>query len=175
MKNKGKVVVCLCCLTSTMLVASTMCPSPKGEETNNAVVMDFPSYDTRLSDVEPTEYDIIAPEISEIDIEPDEDIVLSSESTLNKSNGVFYYNGFKETYYNLDMTRVVTNMSYLGFDYEYWVRTDGVKMFGDYVIVAADLSLYPKGTILETSVGKAIVCDTGSAIIGNILDVAVAW
>lgn len=179
MKNKGRAVVCLCCLTSTMLVASTMCPSPKGEETSITVIKDFPTYDTRLSDVEPTEDDILPIEITiaeeEISETPDETVVLSSESTLNKSNGVFYYNGFKETYYNLNMAGVVNTMRRLGYDYEYWVRADGVKMFGDYIIVAADLNLYPRGTLLETSLGTAIVCDTGGAIVGNILDVAVSW
>lgn len=178
MKNKGKAVVCLCCLTSVVILSSAASPSPKGEETSITVVRDFPTYDTRLSDVEPTEDDILPieiPVVEEISTTPEETVVLSSESTLNESNGVFYYNGFKETYYNLNMASVVSTMKRLGYDYEYWVRADGVKMFGDYIIVAADLNLYPRGTLLETSLGTAIVCDTGSAIVGNVLDVAVSW
>ena len=36
-----------------------------------------------------------------------------------------------------------------------------MKMLGDYVIVAADLNKYPRGSIVDTSLGQGIVCDTG--------------
>lgn len=83
----------------------------------------------------------------------------------------------KETYYNLPMSRVVEIMHELGFEGEYWVRDDGVKMFGDYIMVAADLSHRPKGTILPTSLGMAMVCDTGGFVKWNSyqIDIAVAW
>lgn len=97
---------------------------------------------------------------------------------LTKYNGVCYYNGRRESYYNLPMSQVIKYMHDLGFEGEYSIRADGVKLFNGYVIVAADLSVYPKGTILECSLGKAIVCDTGSftRVYGSsALDVAVAW
>ena len=82
-----------------------------------------------------------------------------------------------ETYYNLDMSGVVSIMKGLGYDYKYWVRDDGVKMYGDYVMCAADLNLRPKGTIVETSLGLGIVCDTGGFVDwdNTRLDIAVNW
>lgn len=101
----------------------------------------------------------------------------SSESTLNPRNGVFYGPSGKESYYNLPMRQVVRYMRDLGNTDPYWVREDGVKMLGDYVMVAADLDIRPKGTILPTSLGDAIVCDTGTFAdtCPTGLDVAVAW
>lgn len=49
-----------------------------------------------------------------------------------------------------------------GIKDKYWIRKDGVKMLGNYVIVAANLKTFPKGSIVETSLGKGLVCDTGS-------------
>ena len=51
-----------------------------------------------------------------------------------------------------------------GYNYDYWVRSDGVKMYGNYVMVAADLSTRPKGTIVETTLGDGIVVDTGTFV-----------
>lgn len=83
----------------------------------------------------------------------------------------------KETYYNLDMSGVVSIMRGIGNTDEYWVRSDGVKMLGNYVMVAADLSIRPRGTLVETSLGTGIVCDTGSFIYSNPtqLDIATNW
>lgn len=101
----------------------------------------------------------------------------SSSSTLNKRDGVFYGPSGKESYYNLPMEGVVSRMRVLGYTDRYWIRKDGVKMFGDRVMVAADLHIRPKGTILTTSLGEAIVCDTGvfARQDSTALDVAVAW
>lgn len=95
-------------------------------------------------------------------------------SVLTPDKGVNQWNGITETYYNLDMSGVVDWMHSLGYDYDYWVRSDGVKMFGNYVMVAADYGWLPKGSIVECSLGTAIVCDTG---LGGWywLDVAVDW
>ncbi|MBR5970530.1 MAG: hypothetical protein IK016_09335 [Lachnospiraceae bacterium] len=83
----------------------------------------------------------------------------------------------KDTYYNLDMTGVIERLRYLGFSGEYHVREDGVKMFGEYIMCAADFDLRPIGTIVETSLGKAIVCDTGLFTQWDSyqLDIAVTW
>lgn len=97
---------------------------------------------------------------------------------LNKRDGVNYNeNGNKETYYNLPMSRVVQNAKDNGLEGDYWVRDDGVKMFGDYVIVAANQDNYAYGTTVETSLGTAIVLDTGSFAEANPeqFDVAVDW
>ncbi len=99
---------------------------------------------------------------------------------LSRSKGVIIGPSGKETYYNLNMTKVVNAMRRAGYsetEYPYWVREDGVKMLGNYVMVAANYELRPKGTILESSLGYAIVCDTGGFAKKNPtqIDVAVNW
>ena len=102
-----------------------------------------------------------------------------SQPHLTKQSGVFYGPSGKETYYNLPMGRVINYMRELGYtteEYPYWVRSDGAKMLGDYVMVAADLSVYSKGSIVPTSLGKGLVCDTGAFAGGSVaLDIAVNW
>lgn len=96
---------------------------------------------------------------------------------LTAYKGVNYYNGNKETYYNLDMSGVISNAKNMGIEGEYWVREDGVKMYGDYVIVAANLDVYPRGSTVETSLGMGIVLDTGEFAIynQNQIDIATNW
>ena len=98
-------------------------------------------------------------------------------SVLNRYNGVNRGPSGKETYYNLNMNKIVDAMKRLGVNSEYWVRNDGVKMYGDYIMCAADLSVYPRGSIVETSLGTGIVCDTGAFVksTGIVLDIATAW
>lgn len=83
----------------------------------------------------------------------------------------------EETYYNLPMEGVLELMANEGFHATYWVRDDGVKMFGDYVMIASNLSIRPRGTLVETSLGMGIVCDTGSFAKHNSsqIDIAVNW
>ena len=96
---------------------------------------------------------------------------------LTRSRGTIMGPSGKETYYNLDMSGVVSIMRRMGNNDEYWVRDDGVKMLGDYVMVAADLSIRPRGSLVETSLGTGIVCDTGGFTKKNPyqLDIAVSW
>ena len=99
---------------------------------------------------------------------------------LTKSGGVFQGPSGKETYYNLPMGNCINYMRDLGYtveEYPYWVREDGAKMLGCYVMAAADLNTRPKGTVLETSLGMAIVVDTGSFVYANStqLDLATDW
>lgn len=92
--------------------------------------------------------------------------------------GVNYGPSGKETYYNLDMSGVVSIMRSMGNTDEYWVRDDGCKMLGDYIMVAADLSAHPRGSLVPTSLGMGIVCDTGGFVSngsGVALDIATAW
>lgn len=101
-------------------------------------------------------------------------------SVLTQSAGVNYGPSGRETYYNLDMSGVISAMRGLGYseqDYPYWEREDGAKMLGNYVMVAADLNTRPKGTVLQCSLGSAIVCDTGSFVNSDAqqLDIAVTW
>lgn len=68
-----------------------------------------------------------------------------------------------ETWYDLDMKGVVDIMRGLGYseeEYPYWVREDGCKMFGPYIMVAGDIvNTRKRGDIVETSLGTAMVCD----------------
>ena len=68
---------------------------------------------------------------------------------LTKQKGAIQGPSGKETYYNLKMDRVVENMRKNGYEGEYWVREDGCKMFGDYIIIAANLSLRPRGSLVS--------------------------
>ena len=95
-------------------------------------------------------------------------------SVLTRAGGVNQGPSGKETYYNLNMSGVVDIMRNMGNTDQYWVRDDGVKMLGDYVMVAADLETHPRGSIVESSLGEAIVVDTG-ALEKEQLDIAVTW
>ena len=93
---------------------------------------------------------------------------------LTRLSGVNQGPTGKETYYNLNMSGVVSIMRDMGNSDPYWVRDDGVKMLGDYVMVAADLQEHPRGSIVESSLGTSIVVDTG-CLEKDQLDIAVAW
>lgn len=96
---------------------------------------------------------------------------------LSRSRGSVTGPSGKETYYNLNMSGCISIMNGRGFYEPYWVRSDGVKMFGYYVMCAAGLSIRPKGSIVESSNGLAIVVDTGGFASRNPrqLDLAVTW
>ena len=96
---------------------------------------------------------------------------------LSKRSGTVIGPSGKETYYNLNMDGVVRIMRRMGNEDEYWVREDGCKMLGDYIMVAANLNVHPRGSLVDTSLGKAIVCDTGGFARRNPnqIDVAVNW
>lgn len=98
-------------------------------------------------------------------------------SVLTPSAGVNYGPSGKETYYNLPMDGVVSIMRGMGNSDQYWVRGDGVKMLGNYVMVAAHLGIRPRGSLINTSLGMGIVCDTGGFAAGNPtqIDIATAW
>lgn len=108
------------------------------------------------------------------------DAPIPEKPHLTKSAGVFQGPSGTEKYYNLPMGKCITVMRNMGYsveEYPYWVREDGAKMFGEYVMCAANLSVRPKGTILETSLGMAIVVDTGTFANSStsMLDMCVDW
>ena len=97
---------------------------------------------------------------------------------LNKSMGANPYGpSGKEVYYNMDMTKIVARMKALGYPGEYWVRSDGAKMFGDYVMCAASYDIRPLGSLVESSLGTCIVVDTGGFVNTDpyMLDIAADW
>lgn len=103
-----------------------------------------------------------------------------SGGKLTKSRGTIQGPSGKETYYNLNMTGVVSIMRRQGFseaEYPYNVRADGVKCLGPYVMVAAHLGKRPRGSKVQTSLGTGIVCDTGGFASSNPtqIDVATTW
>lgn len=100
-----------------------------------------------------------------------------SGPTLNSRVGTIQGPSGKETYYNLNMSGVIRIMRSRGYTGEYWVRNDGVKMLGQYVMVAADLDIRPRGSLVPTSLGMGMVCDTGTFIYSNPtqIDIATAW
>ena len=85
----------------------------------------------------------------------------------------------KETYYNLPMGGVVNNTRNDGIEGEYWVREDGVKMYGEYIMAACDVTgmVHNRYDIVETSLGQAICSDTGTFAYDNPyqVDIAVSW
>ena len=110
-------------------------------------------------------------------IEETDSEILVEEVVLNPVNGRIAGPSGEETYYNLPMEQVIYYMELLGYNEEYWIREDGCKMYGDYIIIAADTNVRPKGTILETSLGMGIVCDhcVASETNPGQIDLAVNW
>lgn len=101
-------------------------------------------------------------------------------SGLTKAKGAQYFTDSKgvshrETYYDLNMSVVMQSCGQGGF---YSVRPDGAKVDGQgYIIVAANYSIYPRCSIVETSLGPAKVYDTGgfAARIPYGFDLATDW
>lgn len=104
----------------------------------------------------------------------------AEDDRITKERGGYMGPSGRETYYNLKMDLVVYYMRELGYDeinYPYWIRDDGAKMLGLYVMAAANWKTRPRGTLLETSLGTAIVVDTGEFVADypNGVDLAVDW
>lgn len=80
----------------------------------------------------------------------------------------------QETYYDLNMAIVMGSCG--GGSYS--VREDGAKVDQDgYVLVAANLALYPRCSVVETSLGPGKVYDTGGFAASNPeqFDLATDW
>ena len=95
-------------------------------------------------------------------------------TVLTAAKGVNRFMGHTETWYNLNMSRVVQRADeYFGISDAYAVREDGIKTYNGLVILAADKSV-PYGTIIETSRGKGIVIDYHETK-KDIVDIATDW
>jgi len=102
-------------------------------------------------------------------------IVTLAAVILTAKLGRIEYSGHVETYYNLNMNRIVERAdSYFGLNDVYAIREDGVKTYNGLVIVATDWNVYPYGSLVETSRGVGVVLDTGE-FTGNTVDLAVNW
>ena len=86
--------------------------------------------------------------------------------TLTKSKGAQLYTDnsgvtHRETYYDLPMNIVISSCG----PGNYTIRSDGAKIDkNSYVLVAADYAIYPKCTVVETSMGLGKVYDTGGFV-----------
>lgn len=98
-------------------------------------------------------------------------------SGLTPTGGVYWYGEQKETWYNLPMEKVIEQAQNNGIYGEYWVREDGVKMYGDYIMLACNRDVHPIGSLVETSLGTGISLDTGAFADINPyqVDIAVNW
>lgn len=154
---------------------------------NNHIIIhyqkDIELTDNNINDIEESCLDFYYPK-SNIDenivYEEDNtkcDDEFSNNSVLTASSGVNYFGNQKETYYNLDMSGCIQIMRDMGNTDEYWIRDDGCKMLGDYIMIAANLNVYPRGSLVETSLGTGIVVDTGEFAESDPyqVDIAVTW
>ena len=94
--------------------------------------------------------------------------------TLTAKVGTVTFNGHKETWYNLNMNRCVTRAQNMGIPADYWIREDGVKMFGRWVIVAAHPSKV-RYTMVDTSLGEGIILDFHTTDDPELIDIATSW
>lgn len=96
---------------------------------------------------------------------------------LTKKGGINTFEGHQESWYNLKMTKVIQRAQANGITGVYWENSDGLKMYGSYIIVAANYDIYPYGSLVNTSRGIGVVLDTGEFIKKNptMIDLAVAW
>ena len=93
---------------------------------------------------------------------------------LTAKAGTVQFEGHKETWYNLPMTRVVSRAQEMGIPCEYWIDERGVKMFGPWVIVAGHQSK-TRYTRLQTSLGEGIILDFHTTDDPDLYDIAVDW
>lgn len=93
---------------------------------------------------------------------------------LTAKAGRIAYRDHIETWYNLDMTRVIERSDkMIGLSDLYWIRDDGVKMYGPWVIVAAHKSKIRYSRV-QTSLGEGIILDTHETD-PEVYDIATTW
>lgn len=171
--RKIKSLLCAATITSSIMISDATLKEVKAQ----AVV------DTQGIETEEAQSCKIVSLPAGDNIEPSSIIVKEYDGpVLTKKGGVIHNGpaGGDETYYDLNMNKVVKVMRDKGFDeanFPYWVRDDGVKMLGNFVMVAANLEVHPRGTIVQTSLGVGLVCDTGEFAKTNRLklDIATSW
>lgn len=91
--------------------------------------------------------------------------------------GRITFQGHDETFYNLPMDNIVQQAHDHDIHMDYWERADGCKMYGKYIICAANFKTHPYGSIVETSRGEGIVLDTGDFAKSEpqTIDIATNW
>lgn len=120
---------------------------------------------------------IVAIGVSEIEKKPLTAAMGRNRYTVRRADGTVVER--QETYYDLNMKGVMKLFSQqCGSQNYYTVREDGVKVDSDgYILVAAELSRYPRCSVVETSLGLGKVYDTGSFALTNPeqFDIATDW
>ena len=99
-------------------------------------------------------------------------------TVLTAAKGVNNFMGHQERYYNLKMNRVVERADkHFGLSNVYAIREDGVKTYNGFVIAAANYKVHPYGSVVDTSLGPAIIIDTGRFAKSNptMIDIATDW
>ena len=139
-------------------------------------------YQIEIKDGEEISRQVISEVVNVEPIEQVEVIGMKSDlgvAPLTASRGAITYQvgsiTRKETYYDLPMAVVMGACGAGGF---YEVRADGVKVDRNgFVIVAANLSRYPRCSEVDTSVGRGKVYDTGGFAANNAeqFDIATDW
>ncbi len=96
-------------------------------------------------------------------VKPEKIIYQPKPNALTKSRGAQLYTDadgvvHRETYYDLPMNIVIGACG----GKNYTIRSDGAKIDKDgYILVAANYGVYPRCSIVETSMGPGKVYDTG--------------
>lgn len=101
-------------------------------------------------------------------------LMILATVVLTAGLGRITYNGHTETWYDLPMEYVIQRSQDAGIPCDYWVRDDGVKMFGQWVIVAAHPSKI-RYSMVDTSLGEGIILDTHETDDGELYDIATTW
>lgn len=161
--------------TQRPTIPSTEAPTEKPTEAPTEPPTEAPTESiTEKPQVEEEEYEEDSYEEESYD---DVEVPDWDGAVLTASAGRIQGPSGEETYYNLPMDGVISIMKSCGYDYEYSIREDGVKTYGGYVMCAANLDLRPRGSLIQTTLGMGIVCDTGGFAYGNPtqLDIAVTW
>ena len=96
---------------------------------------------------------------------------------LTPAGGVYWFGEQRETWYNMDVSNICDMAEANGIPGYYWIRDDGCRMWGDYIIVACNRAVHPYGTLVETSLGTGISLDTGgfAETWPYGVDIAVTW
>ena len=143
---------------------------------------DYEEVQALVNEMMPAENDYVADADDYVDAEPYHGqasgwVPDPDGSVLTARGGVNYYFDQKETWYDLNMSGVIKIARAHGIGGEYWVREDGCKMLGDYIMLATDNNVYPVGTLVPTSLGMGISLDTGTFALTNHyqVDVATSW
>ena len=103
--------------------------------------------------------------------------VLLTVSVLTATKGINTFEGHTESWYNLNMNRVIARtdkaFKMTGL---YHIDERGVKMYGPWVIVAADPRVHGRYTLVETSLGTGICLDVHTVEDNpELIDIATNW